>query len=229
MGLPESVLFKIIRATEHYNTFCTEMRREFESRAGELVIDINPASDSVRQAFVAPLPARFSLIVGDCIENLRSSLDFMVWELALAAKHVPGERHSFPMCETAESFKNASRSRLEGLTGPMKTEIDLMQPYHRRNDLASHPLWVLNKLANINKHRRVIPVDLRTDWAGKLIGTERYALTSPDSRMHVDIHPAAYVALNEREISDIPAEMSSVVKQLISEVEKLMPNFEQFF
>jgi hypothetical protein len=47
--------------------------------------------------------------------------------------------------------------------------------------------------------------------------------------MHVDIQPTAYVALNEREIVDGTPEISSVVKQLIAEVEKLMPKFEQFF
>lgn len=229
MAIPESVILKILRAKEHYDTFVAEMHGEFQSHAGRLVVEIDPFSNSVRQTFTAPLPPRFALIVGDCLDNLRSALDFVVWELVLAANGVPSEKNTFPVCDAPRSFKDATRSRLSGLTPKMITEIDLMQPYRRGNDLRSHPLWCLNKLANVNKHRRVLLVSVHADWAGKLIGTDRYTLAAPGSKMHVDIHPAAYVALNEREIVQGAPDVSSVVSQLISEVERLMPNFQQFF
>jgi hypothetical protein len=34
-----------------------------------------------------PIPTRFGLIIGDSLQNLRSSLDYLVWELVLAAKN----------------------------------------------------------------------------------------------------------------------------------------------
>ena len=40
------------------------------------------------------------MIVGDFLANVRSSLDYLIWELALAAKNNPTDKNMFPICTT---------------------------------------------------------------------------------------------------------------------------------
>ena len=204
MPLPHSVECKIFRAEEHHDAFVAQMRRRFQGHTGELIMETDPTSNVRKLTVEVPIPDIFPLILRDCLDNLRSALDYMVWELVLATKGVPSEANAFPVCDSAKYFKDAIGRRLTGLSDEMVAEIDFLQPYHRGNDFASHPFWILNKLANVNKHRRIILVTMKADWIGKVIGTERYTLASPDSEMHVDIQPTAYVALDERDRGQIP-------------------------
>ena len=48
--------------------------------------------------------------------------------------------------------------RLDGIPDAVAALIETLQPYHTREkgrDYTRHPLWVLNKLDNIDKHRRL--------------------------------------------------------------------------
>ena len=81
----------------------------------------------------SPLNCRF---VGDCLQNLRSSLDYLVWELVLSANNHPRKNNMFPICSTADAFKDA----VTNLTGCSEflshavTLIQNLQPYHLGQD-----------------------------------------------------------------------------------------------
>jgi hypothetical protein len=62
------------------------------------------------------------------------------------------------------------------------------------------------------------------------VGTDQYGIApGPLDKMHVDIQPTAFIAFNEKDIMDETPEVSSLIGQLIEEVERLIPNFENFF
>jgi hypothetical protein len=64
-----------------------------------------------------PNPDKVSLIIGDGLQNIRSALDYLVWELVLAANAEPGEKHQFPICAIPKAFKDEiRRGRLSGLS-----------------------------------------------------------------------------------------------------------------
>lgn len=97
------------------------------------------------------------LIVGDYINCLRSALDQLAWNLVhLCPETIPkNERIAkqivFPVCETDSAY--ASK---RGLFHPDIGKVfDTFQPEDRTNAYRSHPLWQLDKLWNIDKHRMI--------------------------------------------------------------------------
>jgi hypothetical protein len=102
-------------------------------------------------------PPELSLIVGDCLHNLRCALDNLALELAIARNGWPVssnvERDSgFPI----QVEQNASKldSMLGSIDPSAKTVIKELQPYTRGETLAkTDPLCWLNKLNNMDKHR----------------------------------------------------------------------------
>ena len=165
MASLDSVKQKIFRAVLHGKALEPELLGYFDTNPGKMVRD--PDSSSEKPTFTfqpkGPIPARFGLIVGDCLQNLRSSLDYLVWELVLAENKQPGKHNMFPICETPDIFKNevTKRNRLLGAPTDAIALIETLQPYHLGKDWQKSTLWVLNEFTNINKHRRVLLTMLR--------------------------------------------------------------------
>src|ERR1700730_6825308 len=100
------------------------------------------------------VPEQICLIVGDAFYNMRSALDQLVWSLARLSGIPNGTQ--FPIIErpTPKAFKRFD-AQLIGVPDEAICEIKELQPYHRRDAYKSHPLWRLNELCNLDKHRRI--------------------------------------------------------------------------
>ncbi len=164
-------VLKIERA-HHYLEAINKAVRDFISEDNQIVTfepdpDI-PENYLVKIKFksfpVQPLP----LIVGDALQNLRSSLDHIA--LVLTIRH-SGEAISkdveracqFPIIgDTSKKGVHgmgpqmwASNSGgMIGMASPKaQSIIEGLQPYQHGKDFDAHPLWVLNELCNRDKHR----------------------------------------------------------------------------
>lgn len=128
-----------------------EIRREQYTEGDEEVVEL-------RLHMGKQLPPFLPLMVGDCIHNLRSMLDHMTWELAQRNGKPQQPRNiAFPIFLRRDGGEpcfdiNGKRMicELPADTWPI---FDRLQPYNRRNDPTKHPLWILNELWNIDKHR----------------------------------------------------------------------------
>jgi hypothetical protein len=106
-------------------------------------------------SYRAPLiPPHICHIVGDAFYNMRSSLDQLVWALARLSK-IPGNVQ-FPIMEntSTESKKRFTR-QLKDVPSEAIVIIDELQPYHRGTAYKEHPLWRLDEMCNLDKHRRI--------------------------------------------------------------------------
>lgn len=117
------------------------------------------------------------VLIGDVLHNLRSALDNFAYALA-AAYTKPMTReivHSseFPIFGDKDRSGNTGRgahrfhellpnrapTRRSGLTKisgwhpDAQTEVERLQPYHRKNAFREDPLWLLHELDRIDKHR----------------------------------------------------------------------------
>jgi hypothetical protein len=103
-------------------------------------------------------PIHFGLIVGDCLHNLRSALDNLVYELAVKHNGAPLDdeivlRPMFLIEEKREDFKNR-KWRPKYITPEAQAIIEQMQPYNQTNVAIDRKhLRVLNELSNMDKHR----------------------------------------------------------------------------
>jgi hypothetical protein len=103
-----------------------------------------------------PPDAVWGPMIGDVVHNLRSALDHLAWETAR-----PGSRHSsahdieFPIFFGHPDDNPKVRQRLDRKLNHIRPEfhavIERVQPYEARN--LHHPLWLLNRLWNVDKHR----------------------------------------------------------------------------
>ena len=180
MTLPDAVRYKIARALQHLQEFETESQRYFQTNPGRVVRQPEGKPDEFigKIETDGPLPARFPLIIGDFLQNLRSSLDYLVCELVIASKSQPGKHNMFPICTTPEFFNTqaVNRRRLEGVSKDAIDEIERLQPYHAANSV----LQVMDDLCNINKHRRVLLTHLHGGVApenmeSKIVGGDLFA------------------------------------------------------
>lgn len=150
-GSLESVLLKLARAGDHLD----ELQR-IDSEFANVEVQMPFVRDEKRQIgfFEVRLPnppKTVATIVGDCLHNLRASLDYLVWQLVYSnPPNTPGKNNMFPICQAASNFEELLRKgRLDGLEEKAVEAVRSLQPL----DLPQHPLVLLNDLYNADKHR----------------------------------------------------------------------------
>ena len=126
MASLESVKQKTYRARHHYEELVAELIAYygiFTTPDSELT------EEQARIKAAEVPPQRLGLILGDCLQCLRSSLDYLIWELVLANETVdPGPTHQFPICNTEKSFaQQIKRDRLKGIDHDAQVLITAMQ------------------------------------------------------------------------------------------------------
>jgi hypothetical protein len=95
-------------------------------------------------------PSGLALIVGDVLHNMRSALDHAVWRAADEEKR--GKWTAFPIALKSREWKK-SRA-LEGVPSDLVRRARALQPFvEMPGDPKRHPLAILAKLSNIDKHR----------------------------------------------------------------------------
>jgi hypothetical protein len=235
MPMPEQVRWKLYRAKQHYDELRKELVEYFENDPGELVEA--PESTRGNQIFGYKLkgdvPARFGLIVGDFLQNMRSSLDYLVWQLVIANKRRPGTSNAFPICLTLEGWEKSllKHDRLRGVHSEALAEIKALQPCFSDSPKAL-PLTVLETLTNHNKHRTSLATGVLALRAPvvklPLAHAEFQVSRMVDGRMVDGERFIAYVALKEEIVEKMEI---LIILDAISDfvVLELLPRFERFF
>src|SRR5260370_40854892 len=80
--------------------------RHFRPDGGEVIVKARTPK---------PVDPELSVLIGDCVHNLRSALDYLVLQLAgLEGKSEDAEtKTAFPICLNPESCKNATKKRID--------------------------------------------------------------------------------------------------------------------
>ena len=102
----------------------------------------------------------WGLLLGECIHNLRSSLDNLAFALA-RLRRAPPERPSkiaFPIFETRAEFERRGRANIDQLPDQAVALIELIQPFQRNGSIERDSpdldaLVHLQRLNNTDKHR----------------------------------------------------------------------------
>lgn len=179
MASLKGVRGKIEWAGQHLNSIASEICRYADYKNSEAVIGESEVDGnhvlSVRLSEMT-VPPSLPYLIGDCLQNLRTSLDYLIWELVESAGNVPSTKNQFPICEASDDFKSQlRRHRLDGISPDAVTEIEGLQSYQPGNRGSYNLLLVLDKLCNINKHRRLILT------AGEPVGIVTNAVNAPGS------------------------------------------------
>lgn len=124
-------------------------------------------------------PRELELLLGDAVQNVRSSLDYLVVALAdatsgqkLAVDQI--NKLQFPITTSKAKYDQAAKRWLAGLDAKYVTRIEEVQPYQRlaytgTTHQAPPPemdfLAILSDLSNHDKHRRLHVTAVKADVA----------------------------------------------------------------
>jgi hypothetical protein len=169
----KGVDLKFGRAKEHLAAFQVELATYFKTKPMTAIPQ--PKTDPRREPFAISIsqspPGSLSLVFGDFIHNVRSTLDHLVMALALDNGADPYDRTiQFPICDDPDRFfgkpnaKTGARPKIPpGGTGgnniralrpPEQAFIEGLQPYNGAKNS-----WILAELQfldNMDKHRNII-------------------------------------------------------------------------
>jgi hypothetical protein len=151
------IQIKIERAKEHITNLHNVIQGFFDSKPYQ----VSTKRDASRRLIyylsnVQPTSTRIAVIEGDAIQNLRSALDHLAWQLFLIGTGgtVNGDQVYFPIANDATSYNSKLRG-LRGMKSDAITMFNAIQPYKGGKD---DKLWVLHKLSIIDKHRLLVTV-----------------------------------------------------------------------
>jgi len=152
---------KLDRASYHLDCLEAKIRewREGETHRYVSHLDRESGKQFFYLEFTEPVPAEFRLIIGDCLHNLRSALDALVYELAVASMDIgslPTARArllEFPIFGTRPMKDRECRNKIGCIHPDAQAAIKGLQPHNRGDKFASDPLWMLHELNNFDKHR----------------------------------------------------------------------------
>jgi hypothetical protein len=120
-------------------------------------VAVEPQTDGVtyiyRAKVLRPIPvADLSHLTGDCIHNLRATLDNIVFGL-VGTYRKPSWGTSFPLCRNPTQFATVALPKLSGIEQGAIDIIEALQPYKAGNRKKDYWLKVLNARWNRDKHR----------------------------------------------------------------------------
>lgn len=151
----DGVREKIVRAEAHLAT----VRAEISSHKNKCTVlaKKRPNGDSIFDLYInfPNPPLSLSCVISDCIQNIRTALDYLVYELALPAGEPP-IHNLFPICNAPQVYKRQveQRDRLQNVPDKAQRIIESLQPYNAKGGKRfSHPLYILNRLITADKYQ----------------------------------------------------------------------------
>jgi hypothetical protein len=108
------------------------------------------------------LPDELGLIIGDALQTMRSSLDNLAF--ALAVENNPNmtpdqeEKVSFPIFNQPTTPAHASVNQMDSV---VRTRVIELCPDPADSPIQEHPLWLLHKSNNRDKHREITVASLQ--------------------------------------------------------------------
>lgn len=162
-----SVWLRLARAHEHRITLYDTIWGYFSKEPCRVTVDSLDSAMFPALQIAEPLPMSFSLLAGDCLQNLRIALDHLAWSLALRSRQRPDSTTSFPICSTEDEWLGRvvdQKSGKRGRGGRRKIHhcgadaqrlIEELQPFRlaKQTPLHQQALEVFNKLARVDRHR----------------------------------------------------------------------------
>jgi hypothetical protein len=154
---------KLHRAAQHFEQLKAQVRGWEEGHGYTLRTiqsDYDPSSYTLRADIVRPIEDEpFPLVLGDFLQDARAALDYIASALGnVGAGGWMSESDAlatmFPITLSPERFAQVVERRLPTVTQPVRAAIEDLQPYKTGDDFPElEPLWILNELARLDRHR----------------------------------------------------------------------------
>jgi hypothetical protein len=158
IGEPYSLtgaLLRINRAREHLRDLMRQIEAFRQEQLDAINIQLDPQTTSepfLIQTRETTIPLEWSILTGEICYNLRSALDYLIYELAILDSGKISRRTQFPIEDKRKGFAHRQKiGWLDGLNATHIAAIEILQPY-------SGCRWtkLLRDLSNVDKHVRLV-------------------------------------------------------------------------
>jgi hypothetical protein len=243
---------KLERAKEHCRAVNSEIRRFLDSKPYSLIPEYNAetATYFFKLKITEPIPqAQWALIIGDCVHNARSSLDYIAWKLA--GSELTDWNTLFPICKTLPEFNKSVNRRLSRIHQEALIEIQKCQPCTKPHPETEH-LWFLQELDARDKHKLLTMTQTITHagtstryWSGDgssetfwnldgrldndaIVAEVRFPIGTTQSDVHnVDINPIYDIAFERGILAPRRAyPVNTYLSKIIKTVDDIIIRFE---
>jgi len=152
----DNIRLKIERAKKHINDLQIEINAFLNTKPYVISTKQNPQTRQLIYyiSSVKDVPSQVALIAGDCLQNIRSALDHLAWQLVESNGQKPTTSTCFPIHDDAAKYKSRYMGQVRGMSNAAINAINAIKPYKGGNDV----LWKIHKLNNVDKHRLLITV-----------------------------------------------------------------------
>jgi hypothetical protein len=110
---------------------------------------------TIRMLVKEPCPPMWGIVIGEILHDIRSALDHLIYQLVIyATDTAPGDRSrtQFPIFDDNNEYAKHRPKMLKGVGSKATALIEAFQPFST-GESTSSPLWHLNELSNVDKHR----------------------------------------------------------------------------
>jgi hypothetical protein len=163
------VNIKLARAKIHAAELREKVKRVIGPNLQRLTFCPDPETGKyfLRVYGVPSIEPEWRAIIGDCLFNLRASLDHLAWQLVILDGKEPNRQTQFPIRESPVDKKGDPLPiQLDPAIGrpDILNALEAVQPYMNpatgqpTSDFRLSPLWLVNKLHIIDKHRLLLVV-----------------------------------------------------------------------
>jgi hypothetical protein len=151
----QGVWLKVERAKEHVRDLETRMIGFMRQKPYRAVLSQEMATGQhvISAQVEEQPPIWWGAIAGDAVQNLRSALDLLVYQLVLSNGREPTSETGFPVGLSPSAYAALSERRLTGVAGAVRSQIDALRPYRGGNPA----LWRLEELAIVDRRTGLIP------------------------------------------------------------------------
>ena len=153
------VRLKIGRAEEHFQSVKNVVSAQLKPEAYDAIFKVN--ADFTRYSVILKILKdipfdQMALIAGDCVHNLRSALDHLIYSMAVHLEHgnIPTnwKKLAFPIAASSSDFADMG-FRIKSLPDRVRTAIESVQPYNRPHAELPPLLGLLHYFDLADKHR----------------------------------------------------------------------------
>jgi hypothetical protein len=154
-----NIILKVERAKKHVRALEGEVKVFLEREPYKVGVTLEQQSrrPAYYLAAVEAVPDTLALIAGDAIQNLRSALDHLAFQIVrfdTGADPINPKDIYFPISETNAQYSKSLSKKLRGASRESIDKIDAFKPYEGGND----QLCMLHYLNIIEKHRTLLAV-----------------------------------------------------------------------
>jgi hypothetical protein len=181
----DGAYLKLARADGHLESIKSaiesDFRRDPEDLTGEP--DTNARRYVFRATHDSPDPTQLSPLIGDFVQNVRASLDYLVWELVSVAGNAGTTSNEFPIFTDPKRYVKDSPKKIHGVPPEAVMVFERLQPFAGANSQAWNPNWrdpdrepltLLRDLSIRDKHRSI---NLTTHvMSAQLLGLEELGI-----------------------------------------------------